>query len=188
MRHGALFSFAMSSLEFIPGLATAAAVSAAISDVYARRIPNWLTYSAMIGGSVLQFWLHGWRGLMTSIGGGFLFGGVFLLSYLVGAMGAGDVKLAAALGSIVGFSASFQLMVATAFAGGGMAIIFMILSGRILETVRNTLWVLAFHLQHGLQTHPVVNLDNPGSLRMPYGLAFAAGTAYWALFMWLRRA
>jgi len=40
---------------------------------------------------------------------------------------------------------------------------------------------VAFHAQQGLQTHPTVNLDNPGAVRMPYGLAFAAGTLYWAI-------
>ncbi len=104
-----------------------------------------------------------------------------MLFYLVRAMGAGDVKLAAALGCIIGPAASWQVMFATAVAGGTLAIIFMVISGRIVETLRNTLWVAAFHAQHGLQTHPFVNLDNPTAVRMPYGLAFAAGTLYWAL-------
>jgi prepilin peptidase CpaA len=64
-----------------------------------------------------------------------------------------------------------------------LAIFFMVLSGRTIETLRNTLWVAGFHVQHGLQTHPTVNLDNPAALRMPYGLAFAAGTLYWAVFL-----
>jgi prepilin peptidase CpaA len=113
--------------------------------------------------------------------GSLLFGGVFLLFYLVRAMGAGDVKLAAALGSIVGVSATLPVLFATGLAGGALAVCFMVLSGRVVETLRNTLWVTGFHVQHGLQVHPVVNLDNPAGVRMPYGLAFAAGTAYWAL-------
>jgi len=96
-------------------------------------------------------------------------------------MGAGDVKLAAALGSIVGVSATVPVMLATACAGAALAICFMVLSGRVVDTLRNTLWVTGFHIQHGLRVHPVVNLDNPAGSRMPYGLAFAAGTAYWAL-------
>jgi len=103
-----------------------------------------------------------------------------LLFYLMRSIGAGDVKLAAALGCIVGPSASLQVLFATALAGGALAIVVMVASGRVIETLRNTLWVTAFHAQHGLQTHPTENLDNPGALRMPYGLAFAAGTLYWA--------
>jgi len=105
----------------------------------------------------------------------------------VRAMGAGDVKLTAALGSIVGLSATLPVMVATALAGGLLAICFMLLSGRVVETLRNTFWVTGFHLQRGLRVHPVVNLDNPAGVRMPYGLAFAIGTAYWAFSLgWWR--
>src|SRR5216683_150148 len=173
----------MHSIQIIPALAAAVAVCAAISDVKERRIPNLLTYPALVAGVALQGVLHGWRGLLLGLGGGLLFGGVFLLFYLVRAMGAGDVKLAAALGCLVGPSAALQLMLATALAGGALAIFFMVLSGRVFETLRNTLWVAGFHVQHGLQMHPVVNLDNPTALRMPYGLAFAAGTLYWSVFL-----
>lgn len=104
-----------------------------------------------------------------------------MLFHLVRAMGAGDVKLATALGCVVGLAGSPRLMFATALAGGALAVVFIVASGRILETLRNTLGVVAFHAQHGLQSHPVVNLDNPGAVRMPYGLAFAAGTLFWAI-------
>src|SRR5207248_617701 len=121
--------------------------------VKTRRIPNGLTYPAMIAGLALQGVLNGWKGLVQSLVGGLIFGGVFLLFYVIRTMGAGDVKLAAALGCIVGSSATFQVMLFTAIAGGVLAIIFMILSGRFIETLRSTLWVVGFHVQHGLQTH-----------------------------------
>lgn len=173
--------------QFIPAFAAAVAISAAAIDVKERRIPNRLTYPALVAGLVLQGAVSGWRGLLLSGGGALLFGGVFLPLYLIRTMGAGDVKLAAALGAIVGPFAALQVMFATALAGGALAVFVVLASGRIVETLRNTLWVAGFHLQHGLQTHPVVNLDNPGALRMPYGLAFAAGTLYWAVFLQLGR-
>jgi prepilin peptidase CpaA len=137
----------------------------------------------MVAGLALQAVLYGWKGLLLSAGGGLFFGGVFLLFYVVRAMGAGDVKLAAALGCIVGSSVALQLLFATAVGGAVLAIIVMVRSGQIAQTLRNTLGVFAFHARHGLQTHPVTNLDNPTALRMPYGLAFAAGTLYWAFFL-----
>jgi hypothetical protein len=78
-------------------------------------------------------------------------------------------------------------MYATALAGGALAVLFMVLSGRVVETLRNIWWVSGFHLRHGLQVHPHVNLDNPRGARMPYGLAFAAGTLYWAISAQLGR-
>jgi prepilin peptidase CpaA len=173
----------MNLAQIIPTLATAVAVTAAITDVRDRRIPNRLTYLAMIAGLVLQAAVHGWRGLLQSLAGGLLFGGVFLIFHLVRAMGAGDVKLAVALGCIIGPAGSWQVMFATAVAGGALAILVMVFTGRVLKTLRNTLAVVGFHAVHGLRTHPEVNLDNPTAVRLPYGLAFAAGTLYWAFLM-----
>jgi len=164
----------------VPLLAVAVALCAAFTDVKERRIANRLTYSAVVAGFALQAVLHGLNGLLLSAGGALLFGGVFMLFYIVRAMGAGDVKLAAALGSIVGLSATRPLMFATAVAGAALAVWFMVWSGRVVETLRNTLSVTTFHLRYGLQVHPTVNLDAPKGVRMPYGLAFAAGTLYWA--------
>jgi len=169
--------------QYIPIVAAVVAVIAGIIDARSRRIPNRLTYSAMIAGLTLQAVVYGWRGLLLGLGGGLLFGGIFLLFHLVRAMGAGDVKLAAALGCILGPANSWQVMFTTAMAGGALAILVMIFTGRVLHTLRSTLAVAGFHVVHGLRTHPVVNLDNPAAVRMPYGLAFAAGTLYWAIFM-----
>jgi prepilin peptidase CpaA len=173
----------MNLAQTIPTLATAVAVTAAITDVRDRRIPNRLTYLAMVVGLVLQAAVHGWRGLLLGLVGGLLFGGVFLIFHLVRAMGAGDVKLAAALGCIIGPAGSWQVMFATAVAGGALAILVMVFTGRVLKTLRSTLAVVGFHAVHGLRTHPEVNLDNPAAVRLPYGLAFAAGTLYWAFLM-----
>ena len=160
--------------------AVAVALCAAFTDVKERRISNRLTYSAVVAGFALQAVLNGLNGFGLSVGGALLFGGVFMLFYVVRAMGAGDVKLAAALGSIVGLSATRPLMFATAVAGAALAVWFGVWSGRIVETLRNSLLVMGFHLRHGLQVHPDHNLDAPKGVRMPYGLAFAAGTLYWA--------
>lgn len=171
----------MTSSHLISILAVAAAATAAFTDVRDRRIPNRLTYSAALIGVGMQTAISGWHGLFSSLAGLLLFGGVFLLFYIVHGMGAGDVKLAAALGCIIGLRGSVQVMFATALAGGALGLIYMLLSGRVVQTLRNTLHVLAFHTRHGLRVHPLLNLESHGALRMPYGLAFAAGTLSWAL-------
>jgi prepilin peptidase CpaA len=177
----------MNVAQFSPGIAAAVAATAAVTDVRDRRIPNRLTYSAMIAGLALQAAAYGWRGLLLSLAGGCIFGGVFLLFFLIRAMGAGDVKLAAALGSIIGPAASWQVLFFTALAGGVMAVVVMVAKRRTLQTLRNSFSVAGFHALHGLRTHPVVNLDNPTAVRLPYGLAFAAGTLYWAVVVQLGR-
>src|ERR1019366_545276 len=130
----------MTSVQFVTAVAGAGAVTAAVVDVQQRRIPNWLTYPTMIAGLVLQGAFHGFKGLLSSLEGGLLFGGIFFLFYLVHAMGAGDVKLAAALGFLIGPTASFRVMFATAIAGGALAIVIMVFTGTVFKTLRNTMW------------------------------------------------
>jgi len=102
--------------------------------------------------------------------------------YVVRGLGAGDVKLATALGCIIG-DASPQVMVATALAGVVMAIAYVAWSGHLVQTLRSTVSVALFHVSRGLRIYPMVNLDNPATLRLPYGVAFAAGTLYWTIFV-----
>ena len=171
----------LNSVQFVASVAAAVSITAAVVDVRQHKIPNVLTYPAMLTGIVLQVSLNGLKGLVTSIEGGLLFGGIFLLFYVVRAMGAGDVKLAAALGFLVGAPASLRLMFATGIAGGILALAVALYSGRLYLLLKNTLSVVFFHARHGLKEHPALNLDNPKAARMPYGLAFAAGTIYCCL-------
>ena len=82
--------------------ALAVATAAAVMDVQQHRIPNWLTYPVMLAGVLLRSYYFGWNGLLTAVGGCLLAGGIVFLFYAVRAMGAGDLKLLAALGSLAG--------------------------------------------------------------------------------------
>jgi prepilin peptidase CpaA len=159
-------------------VALAMAITAAVFDVQQHRIPNWLTYPGIVLGVVLRGVLFGWEGLSGAGEGCLLAGGIMFLFYAVRAMGAGDVKLMAAIGSLVGPEQAIVVLLATAICGGVMAIVISVYRGRMGETLRNLGSVLWFHARTGLQTHPELNLDNPTALRMPYGLAIAAGTLY----------
>jgi len=96
------------------------------------------------------------------------------------------VKLLAAIGSLVGPSHAIVVLLATAICGGVLAIVYAVYSRRIGATLRNVGLVLQFHSSSGIQAHPELNLDNPSALRMPYGLAIAAGTLYAFLGTWWR--
>jgi|HubBroStandDraft_5_1064220.scaffolds.fasta_scaffold532366_1 prepilin peptidase CpaA len=171
-------------------LALLLAIAAAIIDVQQHRIPNRLTYPGIICGFVLRmlfFGFKGWdSGLATAATGFLLGGGIMFFFYMVRAMGAGDVKLMAALGAIVGRRDIVGILLATAIFGGVLGIAYALYRGRIGSTLRNVGSVLRFHAWAGLQAHPELNLDNPSALRMPYGLAIALGTLYMFLAMWWR--
>jgi prepilin peptidase CpaA len=166
--------------------ALAVAVAAAIVDVREHRIPNWLTYPAILLGILLRWGFFGWPGLGSAVAGCLLAGGIVFVFYLVRAMGADDVKLLAAIGSLLGPHAAAVVLVATALAGGVLALVYVFARRRFGTTLRNVGSVLLFHSGSGLKTHPELNLDNPSALRMPYGLAIATGTLYAFLASWWR--
>lgn len=171
----------MDRIIAISVIAVIVAIVAAVFDVREGRIPNKLTYSALVLGILLHAVLGGWKDVLSGLLGAVLFGALFLLFYIIHAMGAGDVKLAAALGCLAGASGSLKLIGSTAIAGGILAFIYMVSAGRVAQTFRNLGSILVFHRHFGLQAHPTVNLGNPEALRMPYGLAFAAGTLFWSM-------
>ncbi len=164
----------------------ALAIAAAVVDVRHHRIPNGLTYPGIVLGILLRWLFLGWKGLGGALAGCLLAGGIVFLFYAIRAMGAGDVKLLAAIGSFVGAKHAIVVLLATAICGGVLAIIYAIYKRRIGAMLSNVGSVLQFHVASGIQAHPELNLDNPSALRMPYGLAIAAGTLYSFLGTWWR--
>jgi prepilin peptidase CpaA len=150
----------------------------AVKDIRARRIPNWLTYSGLIAALFVRIALGGWAGLRGGLAGMLFAGGIFFLLFLLGGMGGGDVKLMAAVGAWVGFAQVGILLIVSAIAGGLLAAGYMLVHKKILETLRNMAEIVRHHLTAGFEPHPLLNVRQEGTLRMPYGLAIAIGTFY----------
>jgi prepilin peptidase CpaA len=168
----------MDRTSFLLLIAVLLSVIAAIIDLRQHRIPNWLTYPGIVLGFILRGAALGWKGLASALAGCLLAGGVMFLFFMVRAMGAGDVKIMAAIGALVGPASAVEVLLATAICGGVLAIVYALYRKRMISTLKNLGSVLRFHAWAGVQAHPEVNLDNPEALRMPYGLAIALGTLY----------
>jgi prepilin peptidase CpaA len=153
------------------------AAGSAVYDVTSRRIPNFLTFPALALGVVLHGLLGGWRESATAALSALLCGFIFLIFYLAGGMGAGDVKLIAAVGCLAGFSRIAPLLVFTGLAGGVMAIAMALARRQLLTTLHNMRALAMHHRTMGLTPHPEFNVGNEQALRLPYGLAIAAGCA-----------
>jgi prepilin peptidase CpaA len=153
------------------------ALVGAAFDLVSRRIPNAFTLPAILFGLLLHFSLGGWGQLAMAAAGGLLCGLIFLLFFLAGGMGGGDVKLITAAGCTAGLSLVGPLLLWTSLAGGVMAVCFALYRRRFQQTLRN-LCALAVHYRSvGLVPHPEVNLANAQALRLPYAVAITAGSA-----------
>jgi prepilin peptidase CpaA len=157
------------------GLAVAFAVGAGWSDWRSRRIPNWLTVPGLGIGIAVNVMVSGFSGLRTSLLGAGL-GLLILLPFVfLRSLGAGDWKLAGALGAFVGPGVLVDLLMGSVFIAGIMALGLVIYKRRLKETLRNIgrllVSMLTFHMPAS-----EVSLDNPQSLKIPYGVALALST------------
>jgi prepilin peptidase CpaA len=174
-------NFGMSKIHselFYPVVSLACAVTGSIFDLRNRRIPNLLTLPCIVFGLLLHFALDGWKGLGHSAAGGLIAFAVFLIFWLAGGMGAGDVKLVTATGCILGGPMhAVYLLIYTALAGGVMAVGLALWRGRLKDTIMNLGALVLHHRFEGLKPHPHLNVGNAQTLRLPYALAIAAGSA-----------
>ena len=159
-----------------PAAATACAVVGSVFDVKSRRIPNFITIPSFFLGLLVHLSFGGWRQMLSALSAGVICGLVFLVFYLAGGMGAGDVKLIMAVGCIAGMPHIAYILVLTAISGGVMAVVLALSRGRLQETLINVGELASHHKNQGLQPHPDLNVKNAQTLRLPYGLAIAGGS------------
>jgi prepilin peptidase CpaA len=137
-----------------------------------RRIPNWLTVPGLIVGIAVNTAVHGWPGAKASLLGAGLGLLVLLPFVLIRALGAGDWKLAGALGAFLGPSLLFTVLIGSIFVAGVMALALVIYKGRLRKTLKNIAHMLGAFLRLHLPG-PEVSLDNPESVKIPFGVAMA---------------
>jgi prepilin peptidase CpaA len=169
---------ALEQQKMLTATALLCAGFASVLDVRERRIPNWLTGPAILAGLALHSFASGWSGLADSALAGLIAGGIFLIFFLAGGMGAGDVKLMTAVGCITGLSPLHLVLIATAIAGGMFAIVVSVAHGRLRETLRGVAALLLHHGRRGFTPHPDLNLANTHTLRLPFALPITAGCLF----------
>ena len=147
-------------------------VLAGWTDLRSRRIPNWLTVSGLVIGIAANTALGGWGGLKTSLLGAAVGLALLLPFVLLRSLGAGDWKLAGALGAFVGPGILVDLLLGSVFVAGVMAVALVIYKGRVRQTIRNIGHILISLVTFQLPGSRV-SLDNPDSLKVPYGVALA---------------
>ena len=148
-------------MDLIQGLAATAASVAAVVDVRSRRIPNWLCGTTLVAGVLIHVWQSGLAGVVVSLAGAALGLVILLPLYVVRVMGAGDIKLLASLGALVGPQGLVSVAVYAAIAGGIMSICLLGRGGRLPVLLND---VLVFR-----------RLPTPSGATAPYAVAIASG-------------
>jgi prepilin peptidase CpaA len=170
-------------LNFATIVAVTIALVAAVWDLRTRRIPNLLTLGAALAAVAVHAYAGGFLGVGTALAG-WLIGAAFLLPlFALGGMGAGDVKLLAALGAWLGPAAIVSVALYSCIAGGAMALVVAALSGYLRQAFKN-LWSLMLQwFISGIRPVPDLTLTSSRGPRLAYAVPVLAGLM---VTLWLR--
>ena len=147
---------------------------ASVFDLRQRRIPNALTFPAMAAGIIYWSYLNGLDGFMHGSGGMLLGIGTLILFYLMGMMGAGDVKLMGAVGSFLGPQGAFVAFLYSAIVGGLYAL-FVLARSKALKEAAGRYGMM---IRGYVGTGQLIYIP-PEEGKLPplcYGLAISLGT------------
>lgn len=143
-------------------------------DVRYRRIPNVLVLTALIAGLSINTFFGGLHGLGNSALGFALAFIPMLLLHIFGAMGAGDVKLMGAVGSILGVSLMPITLVLVVMVGGILAVYTTLRAGTIFSTLHGVLRIFVGILPGWEMPRFAMTPDRRHTI--PYGVAIMVGS------------
>jgi prepilin peptidase CpaA len=152
-----------------------------ITDLKSRKILNIVTYPAIAFGLIYHTVSFGWDGFLFSSKGllvGFI---LLLIPFLLGGMGAGDVKLLAAIGSLKGVIFVFHCFVYTAIIGGVISLVILAYKKRLGTLIRQ--FFLTYLLRGNAGSLNIK--EKKEQLTFPYGVAIVLGAylaSYWGGF------
>lgn len=155
-------------------------IVASVSDCRTYKIPNWLTGGGVLFGLgyslVVPF--SPYTAFLWALGG-LLVGFVMMVPlYAIRAMGAGDVKLMAMIGTFLGVQDTFFAVIATFIVGGIAAIGFGFFHralGRMFTNIRSAAQVTVLSVIGGIR--PDTHIDASSSVgKLPYGVSISIGT------------
>jgi prepilin peptidase CpaA len=157
-------------------------------DLKERKIPNKITFTGILIGVLFNLITGGWMGLLQSLLGMFAGLAIFFLPFVMGGMGAGDVKLMGAIGALMGWHFSLVTALYSALVGGVMVVIHLIYTGKLKDTLKKMILALISQLFHLLnqmgynktidqiQQRYVKDGQTYKKIYIPYGVAIAGGT------------
>lgn len=153
-------------------------VVSAVTDLMRGMVYNWVTLPAAALGILLAVIMYGVPGLLSA-GLGLLVGGaVFLAPFLLGALGGGDVKLLAAIGSLTGPVLAIKTALYSCLLGGAVALVMLAATGKLLGVLGDTARFFAALVVPGQSPAAPRKTGLP---HIPFALCIAGGVV-WARY------
>jgi prepilin peptidase CpaA len=165
------------------GIAAVILGFAAYIDWKEHRVPNWLTFVGWGLGIIFHSVGSGSEGFKFSLVGSAVGLGTLILPYALGGMGAGDVKLMAAVGAWLGPAITWYGFIWSAFAGAIMGAYTVLTSGEARARLQ-TMWLAAKNLFRLQKLDAGSASDAPVKILLPYGVPIAVG--FYAYFIFGR--
>ncbi|WP_180538341.1 A24 family peptidase [Nevskia soli] len=157
----------------------AVALLAGWFDFRSRRIPNWITVSGVLLGFGLNTSFFGFAGALSAAEGLALALIVYIPLYILRGMGAGDVKLMAALAAMAGPTNWLIIFLVTSLLGGVAALVLVLARKRFAQTWFNVLTLVGSlaRFEAPYRTNIELDVRESQSLRLPHGTVIAFGAA-----------
>jgi len=168
----------------LAGIILLSATVAGYFDWRWHRVPNWLTGLTVTASLGWHAWAGGTAGLSSSAKGLLLGVAVLFPLFLLRGMGAGDVKFFGALGSALTPRHVLPLLILSLLVGGVMALWLVARRRAAGETSRNVADLAGRVLRGRVGPHPVVHIDNPRALVVPFTFAQAVATWIFLVSHW----
>ena len=156
-------------------LAAAIALTAGITDLRFRKIPNWLTYPAIPIAILLHWIIAGGHAALLALGGAAVGAGILLPFVLLGGLGGGDWKLIGALGAFLEPRRLAPVLILTLMISGLMALALALWKKRTGQTSRN-LGRISTAVLKVQQPGADLRVDNSQAEKVPFGIAAAVAT------------
>lgn len=157
----------------IPGILLASWI-----DYAQRRVPNWLNLAILVAGFTVQGFYFGWSGIGTGALGMLVGFGVLIVPWMMHGMGAGDVKLMAAIGVWVGPMLALYSFALGAVIGGVAAVVMILSTGRLRMACVNIGLIMAKCSNREALFDETASAKSFGqtSQLLPYGVPLTGGT------------
>jgi len=143
-------------------------------DVRYRRIPNAFVLATLTGGLAINAIFGGLNGIAASFTGCFVGFALMFLLHIFGAMGAGDVKLFAAIGAVTGSALVIPTFIVVIITGGVLALVSVVRMGAVKTTMNRVLQIFIGMLPGWQMPKFAVPTDRTHTI--PYGVAITMGS------------